>query len=127
MTDLISAYVSPDEHVIVLPLEKITCDENIDEEYAKSLSELRVDEFTPIIVIKHPRKHLYAVLDGHHRFRATKIKGLRTIRAVVVDDYTGLGFDLTKEGLFQPTKEMTKYIRVPLKRFSEEMRRFFLE
>jgi hypothetical protein len=79
------------------------------------------------VVIKHPDRELYAVLDGHHRFEAVKKKGLKTIRAAVVDDYTGLGFELTKQGVFQPSAEFTRYIRVPLKRFAEDMRRFFFE
>ena len=83
-------------------------------------------EFTPIIVIKHPNKELYAVLDGHHRFKAARLNGLKTIKAVVVDDYTGLGFEFTRQGIFQPTPEFTRYVRIPIKRFISDMRDFLL-
>jgi hypothetical protein len=127
MTDLIRAYTSPDEFAIEIPMCEIVSDENVDDEYAHQLASHDVSAFTPIIVVKHPRKRLYAVLDGHHRFRASQLKGLDRIRAVVVDDYTGLGFDLTKRGFFQPSPEVTRYIRVPLKRFYKEMFKFLFE
>ena len=127
MTDLLRAYATPDEYTVVLPIDEIVCDNNVDFEYAENLSKYDVSKMTPIIVIKHPSKQLYAVLDGHHRFNATKLRGMRTIRAVVVDDYIGLGFDLTSKGVFQPSAELTKYIRVPIKRFVEYLRGFLIE
>lgn len=127
MTDLITAYINPDEHAVELPLAQIESDDLIDEGYAKDLTRHDPRKITPIIVIKHPSKTLYAVLDGHHRFRAAKLRGLDSIRAVIVDDYTGLGFDLTRRGFFQPSPEVTKYIRVPFKRFAERILGFLTE
>ena len=72
-----------------------------------------------IVVVKHPKKEYYAVLDGHHRFWALKILGRTTIKCAIVEDYLGLGFYLTKEGIFQPNPKITKYIRIPLKRFNQ--------
>jgi hypothetical protein len=106
---------------VEIPLNELVSDENVDDEYAQRLASRDVAKFTPIIVMKHPSKRLYAVLDGHHRFRAAQLRGLEKIRAVVVDDYTGMGFDLTRKGFFQPSTEVTRYIRVPLKRFHERM------
>jgi hypothetical protein len=127
MTDLITAYINPDEYAVELLLAQIESDDLVDEDYARDLTRHDPRKITPIIVIKHPLKTLYAVLDGHHRFRAAKLRGLDSIRAVIVDDYTGLGFDLTRRGFFQPSPEVTKYIRVPFKKFAENMLRFLSE
>ncbi len=110
-----------------LPVEKIVCDENVDYDYVYRLAERDVSKFKPIVVIKHPDKELYAVLDGHHRFKAVQLHSLKTIRAAVVDDYTGLGFEFTKQGVFQPSAEFTRYVRVPLKRFVEYLQDFLFD
>ena len=117
----------PEKYAVELPIEKIACDENVDTDYVQRLSEVDVSKFTPIIVIKHPDKDLYAVLDGHHRFKAARLNRMKTIKAVVVDDYVGLGFELTRQGVFQPSPEFTKYIRLPMKRFIEYMHDFLFE
>jgi hypothetical protein len=125
MTDLIRAYTMPDRFAVDLPIDKIVCNENIDYEYVKKLAgKMDASKLTPIVVIKHPDKELYAVLDGHHRFKAARLKGLNKIKAAVVDDYVGLGFELTRQGVFQPSPEFTKYVRLPLKRFIEYMQNF---
>ena len=125
MTDLIRAYTMPNKFAVDLPLDKIVCDENIDYDYVKKLAKkMDASKLTPIVVIKHPDKELYAVLDGHHRFKAARLKGLSKIKAAIVDDYVGLGFELTRQGAFQPSPEFTKYVRVPLKRFIEYMQDF---
>jgi hypothetical protein len=119
MTDLIRAYFDPDKHSVDLPIGLIVSDDKVDEDYVASIGEGGLDPATmrPIVVIKHPREEVYSVLDGHHRCRLVRDMGCDTIRAAVVDDYVGLGFFLTKKGVFQPTPEFTKHVRVPLKRF----------
>ena len=117
----------PDKFAVDLPIEKIICDEKIDSEYVKSLRKVDASKLKPIVVIKHPKQELYAVLDGHHRLEAAKHSGVKSIKAAVVDDYTGLGFELTKQGVFQPSAEFTRYIRVPFKRFIEDMRHFLFD
>ena len=127
MTDLIRAYTMPDKFAVDLPIDKVVCDENIDYEYVQKLAgEMDASKLKPIVVIKHPDKELYAVLDGHHRFKAARLKGLNKIKAAIVDDYVGLGFELTRQGVFQPSPEFTKYVRLPLKRFIEYMQNFLL-
>ena len=117
----------PENFAVDLPVENIVCDENVDYEYVSRLAELDVSKLKPIVVIKHPDKELYAVLDGHHRFNAAKLRGLKTVKAAIVDDYTGLGFEFTKQGAFQPSAEFTRYVRVPLKRFVEYMQGFLFD
>lgn len=127
MTDLIRAYTMPDKFAVDLPIDKIVCDENIDYEYVQKLAgEMDASKLKPIVVIKHPNKELYAVLDGHHRFKAARLKGLNRIKAAIIDDYVGLGFELTRQGVFQPSPDFTKYVRLPLKRFIEYMQNFLL-
>jgi len=127
MTDLIRAYTMPDKFAVDLPIDKIVCDENIDYEYVQKLAgEMDASKLKPIVVIKHPNKELYAVLDGHHRFKAARLKGLNKIKAAIIDDYVGLGFELTRQGVFQPSPDFTKYVRLPLKRFIEYMQNFLL-
>ena len=128
MTDLIRAYTMPEKYAVDLPVDKIVCDENVDYEYVQKLAEvMNASKLTPIVVIKHPDKELYAVLDGHHRFKAARIRGFSKIKAAVVDDYVGLGFEFTRQGVFQPSPEFTKYIRLPLKRFIEYMQHFLFD
>jgi len=123
MTNLIFAYTLPEKYAIEIPIEKVVSDEKIDIEYVRSMVVL-CDEFKPIVVIKHPSEDIYAVLDGHHRFAAARLKGSSKIKAAIVDDYIGLGFELTKIGAFQPTPEFTRYVRLPLKRFIQFMEEF---
>jgi hypothetical protein len=127
MTDFIRAYTMPEKFAVDIPVEKIVCDENVDDDYVQKLSEIDFEKVKPIVVIKHPVKNLFAVLDGHHRFEAARLRGLKTIRAAVVDDYTGLGFEFTKRGVFQPSAEFTHYVRVPLKRLVEYLQSFFFD
>lgn len=119
MTDLFRAYFVPEKHASEIPCELIVSDEKVDVEHVARIGEGGLDPATmrPIVVIKHPKEEIYSVLDGHHRFSLIQEMGCETIRAAVVDDYVGLGFFLTSKGVFQPTPELTKYVRVPLKRF----------
>ncbi|MFQ5884785.1 MAG: ParB/RepB/Spo0J family partition protein [Thermoplasmata archaeon] len=126
MVDIIRAYASPDKYRTTLPVERIVADEKIEERGVSRYQEFlgQGNEVKPIIVIKHPKKDLYAVLDGHHRFWALKRMGMAEIPAVVVDVYTNLGFEMTRKGYFQPSPLFTKYVRIPLKKFTKYMKTF---
>jgi hypothetical protein len=82
------------------------------------------EKIKAIVVVKHPKKDFYAVLDGHHRFWAQKISGKKSIKCAVVEDFFGLGYHMTKNGLFQPDPRFTKFIRIPLKRFYSYINEF---
>ena len=127
MTDFIRAYTMSEKFAVELPVENIICDENVDYDYIHSIAEADVTKLKPIVVVKHPDKELYAVLDGHHRYKATRLCGQKTIRAAIIDDYTGFGFEFTSQGVFQPSPEFTRYVRVPLKKFLEYMQAFFFD
>ncbi len=77
----------------------------------------------PIILLKHPKQDLYAVLDGHHRFYAFLELGNSSVEAVVVRSGVAL-FGLTKRGYLQPTPRMTKYIHIPLLVFTKYINSF---
>ena len=67
------------------------------------------------------------ILDGHHRFWAQKILGYNKIKCAVIEDIFGIGFHLTKNGIFQPDPKITKYIRIPLKRIYSYITEFIDE
>jgi hypothetical protein len=126
MTDLIRAYALPERYAQEIPMDQIVCDTKVDEDRVEEIRSTCSDasQFKALVVVKHPKKDVYAVLDGHHRFWAAWRSGFPTIRAAVVDDYIGLGFRLTQKGTFQPSPEVTKHIRMPLKRFKVQMEQF---
>jgi hypothetical protein len=128
MTDFINAYSNPEKYAIEIPIDKIVSDEKIDEEYVKIISTSgTVSDMRPIVVIKHPNKDLYAVLDGHHRLAVHRQVGSCVVRAAVIDDFTGLGFEFTRRGVFQPTPLFTHYVRIPLKQLSKFLKCFILD
>ena len=49
------------------------------------------------------------------------------IKSAVIEDFFGLGFHLTKNGIFQPDPRLTKYIRIPLKRIYSYITEFIEE
>lgn len=129
MVDIIRAYSNPQKYRTDLPMDSIVADKKIVEEgvshYGTKLGDGQ--ELKPIIVIKHPKEDIYAVLDGHHRFWALNRKGAETIPAVVVDSYVDLGFNMTKKGYFQPLPLFTEYVRIPVKRLRKYMKTFLEE
>ncbi|MCK5631651.1 ParB-like nuclease domain-containing protein [Candidatus Bathyarchaeota archaeon] len=81
-------------------------------------------DLRPIIVIKHPERELYAVLDGHHRYWAQKEVGILRIKCAVIHDLVGPLFFLTKEGYLQPTPLFTKHVRVPFLKLKVFLEKF---
>jgi hypothetical protein len=121
MVNFFKAYSHPDKYSIDLPLEKIVAVDKVDMGgIQRIIHKVKSGEsIKTIVVVKHPEKEYFAVLDGHHRFWALKELGMSTIKCAVVEDSIGLGFYLTKKGVFQPNPKITKYIRIPLKRFNQ--------
>ena len=124
MTDLWRAKTIPGKYTVNLPFDKIVSDNIVDNEYVRRLAKKDTSKFEPILVIKHPNAELYTVLDGHHRFKAAKLSGRKTIKAVVVDDFRGLGFEIARRGVFQSSPEFTRYVRLPLRKFMGRVRDF---
>ena len=126
MTDLLLAYSEPNKYAVDMPIEKIVSEEKVDEDHVQQLTTMDVSKIEPILVIKHPDKEIYAVLDGHHRLKAARLMGAKTIRAVVVDDITGMGFEVAREEVFQPSPAFTRFVRLPIRRFIEIIQGLFI-
>jgi hypothetical protein len=126
LVDIIRAFTFPEKFATNLPINKIVADGKIVEDGVSFFHEKIQTGYQPrpIIVIKHPKEDLYAVLDGHHRFWALKKNGVTEISSVVVDAYSNLQFELTKKGVFQPGPLLTKHVRIPFKKFAAYMKEF---
>ena len=114
-------FLNPDKYAVRIPVKKIVADRKVSEEGVERYKRLYKDKVDvgAIIVVRHPKKDLYAVLDGHHRFWALKELGAKTIKCAVIQDYYGLTFLMTKKGFYQPTPEFTKQLRIPIMRWGE--------
>jgi ParB-like chromosome segregation protein Spo0J len=117
----IPIFLHPDEYAEQIPVARIVADKRVIKEGVERYKKLfkKTGDLGTIIVVRHPRKELYAVLDGHHRFWALKELGVRTIKCAVIQDYYGLTFILTEKGFYQPTAEFTKQLRIPILRWGE--------
>jgi hypothetical protein len=117
---------NPEKYAENISTEKIVADEKVYSVGVKRYkNKIRHGEnIGTIIVIKHPKKELYAVLDGHHRYWAQKKMGIEKIKCAVIRDHFGLLFSATEDGLLQPTKEFTKYVRVPFKKIENHLYKF---
>ena len=125
----IDALINPKKHLKRLPLERIVADTKIHrpgvERYKRKIA--NGDEIAPIIVVKHPTKNVYAVLDGHHRYHAYLELGTKEIDCALTGNVSTAVFHATQLGLFQPHPEVTKRLRVPALRLHAELEQFLLD
>ena len=119
MVNFFKAYIKPNKYAINIPIHKIISDSKIDKNGVNRIIKIIESgkKTKAIVVVKHPKKDYYAVLDGHHRYWAYRILRYRFIKCAIIEDFFYLGFYMTKNGLLQPDPRITKYIRIPLKRF----------
>jgi hypothetical protein len=122
-------FINPGKYARPLPIEKIVADSKVSREgvefYKKKIA--NNEKINPIIVVKHPRMDLYAVLDGHHRFWACREMGKKTIDGALAGDYSSVYFYLTEHGFFQPSSETTEKLREPAKKMHENLKQFLDE
>jgi hypothetical protein len=113
----------PEDFAEPIPVKMIVADKKVYKEgvehFVKALK--AKEDVGTIVVVKHPKKRLFAVLDGHHRFWAQKEFGVKIISCAVIQDYTGLTFLLTQKGFYQPSPEITKNLRAPIKKWGAEI------
>jgi hypothetical protein len=116
-------FLYPEKYSTPLPIDQIVADTKVDADgvtrYKEQLAAGK--QLRPIVVVKHPRKDLYAVVDGHHRFFAQVEFGHKKIDCAVIQDFTGFMFYLTKDGWLQPHPAFTKHIRVPILEFHQKL------
>jgi len=122
----IDVFFNPDKHRVSISVKKIIADKKV---YRKGVERYKTvlesgKDLATIVVVKHPEKDLYAVLDGHHRFWALKETKVNEIQCAVIQDPLGILFNLTKDGYLQPTVELTQHFVVPLKKFEEQFNEF---
>jgi hypothetical protein len=122
-------FVNPMKYARPLSIEKIVADSKVSREgvefYKKKIA--NNEKINPIIVVKHPRIDLYAVLDGHHRYWACREMGKKTIDSALAGDWSSVNFYLTEYGFFQPSSETTEKLREPAKKMHENLKQFLDE
>ena len=119
-------FLNPEKYALYLPIDKLVADSKVSrqgvEVYKKKISEKQ--KINPIIVVKHPKKDLYAVLDGHHRYYAYLELNTKEVKCALAGDYSSVLFYLTKNGYFQPSTEFTEGVRQPVIRLHQNMKQF---
>jgi hypothetical protein len=105
----IDVFANPEKYLIRLQIEKIVADTKVDPEaiemYKKKIE--NGEKIAPLIVLKHPKFDVYAVLDGHHRYYALLESGKKEVDCALAGDFSSLIFYMTEHGYFQP-KPQTK-------------------
>ena len=122
----IDMLLNPEKYRVSIDIRKIIADKKVYREGVERYKNMLKSgkDIGTIVVVKHPEKDLYAVLDGHHRFWALKEMRFNEIKCAVIQDSFGFLFNLTKDGYLQPTPELIQYFVVPLKSFGEQLNEF---
>jgi hypothetical protein len=119
-------FINPSKYARSLATKKIIGDEKISRQGVELYKQkiLNKEEIDPIIVVKHPTKNLYAVLDGHHRYYAYRELRMKHICSAIAGDYSSAIFYLTEHGYFQPSAQVTDNLRKPVKEFHKNLKEF---
>jgi len=122
-------FINPGKFKRRISIEKIVADPKVSHRGVKRYKEMLTEgkDLGTIIVIKHPREDVYAVIDGHHRFYAQLESGIKEIDCAIVGNFSSFMFHLTKNGWFQPSKEFTDNVRIPVLKFQEHLKEFLKE
>lgn len=119
-------FINPSKYAVCLPIEKLVADSKVSRQgidiYKKKIQQNQ--KINPIIVVKHPRKDLYAVLDGHHRYYAYLELGKKEVDCATAGDYSSVVFYITQHGYLQPTPEFTEGVRQPVIRLHQNLKQF---
>jgi hypothetical protein len=119
-------FANPSKYARPLATEKIVADQKVSRQgidfYKQKIS--KGEKIEPIIVVKHPRKDMYAVLDGHHRYYAYRELGAKYISSASAGNYSSVIFHLIEQGYFQPSAQLTDNLRQPVKEFQKNLKEF---
>jgi len=103
----IDVFANPEKYLARLPIEKLVADTKVDPEaiemYKKKIQ--NGEKIAPLIVIKHPKYDVYAVIDGHHRYYALLELGKKEVDCAFAGDFSSVMFYMTEHGYFQPKPE----------------------
>ena len=119
-------FVNPEKYAVCLPISKVVADSKVDRKGVESYKSKieNGEKIAPLIVVKHPQKDLYAVLDGHHRYYALAELGRKKVDCALAGDYSSVMFYLTENGYLQPALGVTKAIRAPAKELHKNLQEF---
>ena len=122
----IDVFSNPEKYVVRLPIDKIVADSKVFPE-AVEMYKKRIkngEKVAPVIVVRHPRYDVYAVLDGHHRYYAYLELGRKKIDCALAGDISSVVFFLTERGYFQPDPQAKESIRKPEIRLHDNIQQF---
>jgi hypothetical protein len=122
----IDVFSNPEKYLVRLPIDKIVADTKVVQE-AVEMYKRKIkngEKIAPVIVVKHPRYDVYAVLDGHHRYYAFLELGRKKIDCALAGDVSSVVFYLTEQGLFQPNPNAKELIRKPEFRLHDNVEQF---
>jgi hypothetical protein len=122
----IDVFSNPEKYLIRIPIEKLVADTKVSRE-AVELYKQKIksgEKIAPIIVIKHPKFEMYAVLDGHHRYYAFLELGKKEVNCALAGDFSSVVFYMTEHGFFQPSPEVRKEMRKPVPLLHENIEEF---
>jgi len=122
-------FIDPDKYKEKISVDKIIADLKVYRQGVERYKEMlkQGKDLGTIIVLKHPREDFFAVVDGHHRFIAQQESGIKEVDCAIVGDFSSFIFYMTKDGWFQPSPEITQYVRVPILQFQEDLKKFLEE
>jgi hypothetical protein len=119
-------FLHPQKYAVCLPIDKLVADSKVHRQgielYKQKIKTHQ--KINPIIVVKHPRKDQYAVLDGHHRYYAYLELGKTDVDCALAGDYSSVIFYLTQHGYFQPSPEFTQGVREPVVKLHQNLKQF---
>lgn len=122
----IDVFSNPEKYPICLPIEEIIADTKVSpkaiELYKQKIK--NKEKIPPIIVVKHPKYDVYAVLDGHHRYYAYLEMGRKEIECALAGDFSTVIFYLTEQGFFQPNPQTKGKMRKPVLQLHENLQDF---
>jgi hypothetical protein len=103
----IDVFANPEKYLICLPIEKLVADTKVDPEAIEMYKQKikKGEKIAPLIVIKHPKFDVYAVVDGHHRYYALLEMGTKIVNCALAGDFSSVIFYMTEHGYFQPKPE----------------------
>ena len=119
-------FSNPEKYLVRLPIDNIVADSKVVREGVEGYKQ-RIEggeKVGLIIVVKHPKFDVYAVLDGHHRYYALLELGKKEIDCALAGDFSSVIFYMTKHGYFQPNAEVRKGIHKQTLQFHENIQEF---
>lgn len=122
----IDVFANPEKYLMRLPIEEIVADTKVYREAVEHYKEKikNGEKIAPIIVVKHPKFDVFAVLDGHHRYYALLESGKKEVDCALAGDFSSVIFYMTEHGFFQPDPEIREELRKPSLQFHQNLQEF---